>query len=98
METAEVSKAADETPKFPGLSMKDRCDATRSGVEQAWVRFQNGTGGIIDLCKHHADKLEANLIGSGFIAVEDKRTKINTAPSPSATVLAEADLTPEEDE
>jgi hypothetical protein len=90
-----TTKKAASTPKpIPALTLKDRCDATASQSEQAFVRFvHEKTRAIIDLCSHHANQHEASLIGRGFSAVEDRRDSVNSAPMPSSVVPE-----PEEDE
>lgn len=88
MPTTKVATAERPEPSEK-LTKHDRCDATASGVEEAFVRFTNKAGAVIDLCCHHADSLEASLIGSGFQASIDNRSKINVKPM-SGSILAEA--------
>lgn len=89
MPKTKVATAEQPEPSTDRLTKHDRCDATASGVEEAFVRFTHKNGATLDLCCHHADKLEASLIGNGFQAAIDNRSKINTKPM-SGSVLAEA--------
>lgn len=69
-----------------GLTMTDRCDATASGAEQAFTRFAKGLAAL-DLCCHHTDAFEADLIGNGWSMIIDDRHKVNRKPSISANAL-----------
>lgn len=97
-ETKEAKTVAVEEKTPPKLTLADRCDATRSGSEQAVVRVVSQDGkAYLQMCSHHYNKHEPTLIAQGWSMHEDVRdTAINVKPSPSATMLAEAKETPED--
>jgi hypothetical protein len=77
-----VRNADQPEPQLPpaGLRLASRCDANASGAEQAFVIFSRKDGSTIELCCHHANALEASLIGQGFQAAEDRRSEVNKNP------------------
>lgn len=88
--TAVKPEESDETAE-EGLKPRDRCDATASGSEQAFVRLKHkDTGHVLQFCSHHTARYEADLIGKGFLMMEDLRSTVNSKPSPSASVIAES--------
>jgi hypothetical protein len=94
--TMTATVMTDEIESPEPLKPADRCD--RSRAEQAFVRLQNDKGHILDLCGHHSNRYEADLIGAGFVIIEDIRDSINSKPSPSATVIGESPETEFEDD
>lgn len=82
-------KEVEETEIFPEpLKMADRCDATASGSEQAFVIFVKEGKPSLMLCSHHANEHEPILMASGWTIHEDARIKINIKPSPSTNTEA----------
>lgn len=71
------------------LTLADRCCATRSGTEQAFVRVslidEDGKPGEILLCHHHYVQHETTLATRATVTgIQDERGKINKKPSQSS--------------
>lgn len=67
------------------LTLHDRCDASASGVEQAFVRVTVASGSEFLLCAHHYNEHEATIAALNDVQIQDERDRINLKPNEHIT-------------